>query len=194
MKKQPLKKKTDNLPKKNKINPKAIAQERKSLLESITGDLESKGLPSITPSEQGGVLNIDDTYLTLPRDLTEIPSRLLGNYLNAYTQNRMYLRTLIGWQELQVEDSKRVYYDKFAPVYEDLCRQKMSETSKELLVNNHPNVKDVFIAFRDERQKLNMLNYTLASIEDAIFLISREISRRSTDFSTENRNENVARR
>lgn len=177
-----------------KINPKAIAEERKSLLETITKDLEEQGVPLIAPQEAGGILNIDADYLNLPKDLTDIPSRLLGNYLNSYTQNRMYIRTLIGWQELHLEGAKRNYFDKFAPVYEDLCKQKLSETAKELMANNNPEVKDNFLAYKDEKQKLKMLGYSLASIEDAIFLISREISRRGADFNSENRNESVQRR
>lgn len=194
LKKKEVKVEGSNKPTPQKVNPKKIAQERKSLLESITKDLEDQGVPNICPSEMGGVLNIDNDYLTLPKDLTDIPSRLLGNYLNSYTQNRMYMRTLIGWQELHLEGAKRNYYDKFLPVYEELCKQKMSETSKELLANNHDDVKDHFLAYRDEKQKLRMLSYSLASIEDAIFLISREISRRGADISSEIRNDNVSRR
>lgn len=176
---------------KPKINPKKVAQERKSLLESITSELAEQGVPNICPSEMGGVLNIDSTYLNLPKDLTDIPSRLLGNYLNSYTQNRMYMRTLIGWQELHVEGAKRNYYDKFLPIYTELCKQKLSETAKELMANNHEDVKEAFLNYKDEKQKLRMLSYSLASIEDAIFLISREISRRGNDFNIDNRNDNV---
>lgn len=176
---------------KPKINPKKVAEERKSLLDSITDELQEKGVPNICPSEMGGILNIDTIYLNLPKDLTDIHSRLLGKYLNSYTQQRMYMRTLIGWQELHVEGAKRNYYDKFTPLYEELSKQKLSETAKELMVNNSEAVKESFIAYRDEKQKLRMLGYSLASIEDAIFLISREISRRGADFSNENRNENV---
>lgn len=177
-----------------KVNPKKIAEERKSLLENISKDLEEQGVPVIAPVELGGVLNIDNDYLVLPKDLTDIPSRLLGNYLNSYTQNRMYMRTLIGWQETVVEGAKRNYFDKYLPVYTELCKQKLSETAKELLANNDETVKDLFLNYKDEKQKLKMIGYSLASIEDAIFLISREISRRGADFSTETRNDNVSRR
>ena len=177
-----------------KVNPKKIAEERKSLLDNISKDLEEQGVPVIAPVELGGVLNIDNDYLVLPKDLTDIPSRLLGNYLNSYTQNRMYMRTLIGWQETVVEGAKRNYFDKYLPVYTELCKQKLSETAKELLANNDPTVKDLFLNFKDEKQKLKMIGYSLASIEDAIFLISREISRRGADFNTEIRNDNVSRR
>lgn len=191
LKKKEIKPKPQVEEKKAKVNPKKIAEERKSLVDRITGDLEDKGVPNVYPSEQGGILNIDNEYLSLPRDLTDIPSSFLGNYLNSFTQQRMYTRTLIGWQEINVEGSKRLYYDKFVPVYEELSKQKLSETAKELMVNNNEAVKELFLDYKDEKQKLKMLNYSLASIEDAIFLISREISRRGSDFDKENRNMNV---
>lgn len=176
---------------KSKVNPKAIARERQSLLDKVTKDLEQQGVPNLVPSEMGGVLNIDHTFLTLPSDLTEIPSHHLGNYLNAYTQNRMYLRTLIGWQEIHTEDAKRLYYDKFVPIYNILSHNKMTEKAKEIQANNDDTVKEVFLNYKDEKQKLKTLMYTLDSLDDAIFLISREISRRGADFNNSFRNESV---
>lgn len=191
MKRKIIKKKTQEEQAPKKVNPKAIAKERLSLLDRLTSELEKDGVPNIIPSEQGGILNIDNEYLILPRDITEVPSHDLGNYLNAFTQQKMYMRTLIGWQEATVEGAKRNYYDKFIPIYEELCKNKMSETAKELQANNHPTVKEVFLAYKDEKQKLSMLGYSLASVEDAIFNISREISRRGSDFNNENRMMNV---
>lgn len=172
----------------SKFNPLKILKEKRMLVDEITDELKEKGVIFFTPENS---LNIDEKYLVLPKDLTEIPSRLLGNYLNAFTQQRMYMRTLIGWQELIYEEAKRVYYDKSIPLYKELSKQKISETTKERIINNDENVKEYFIKMRNEQEKLELLKYSLASIEDAIFLISREISRRSGDYETENRNENV---
>lgn len=181
-------------PPKKKVNPRAVAEERKARIFSLDEELKEQGAIFPCPSEMGGNLNIDNEYLSLPKDMTEVPSRLLGNYLNAYTQQRSYTRTLIGWQECHTEGAKRNYYDRFLPVYEELSKQKLSETAKELMANNDPSVKEVFLDYKDEKQKLKMLGYSLASIEDAIFLISREISRRGADFDIDNRNDNVSRR
>lgn len=182
------------VPPRDKVNPKAVAEERKARITQLDEELKKEGAIFPCPVEMGGNLNIDNEYLTLPRDMTEVPSRLLGNYLNAYTQQRSYTRTLIGWQECHTEGAKRLYFDKFLPVYEELCKQKLSETAKELMANNHETVKEVFLDYKDEKQKLKMLGYSLASIEDAIFLISREISRRGADIDLETRNDNVSRR
>ena len=194
--KRPIKKKDSGeqpTPQK-KVNPKKIAEERKARIYTLEDELIQEGVIFAKPVELGGNLNIDNDYLTLPKDMTDVPSRLLGNYLNAYTQQRSYMRTLIGWQETVVEGAKRNYFDKYLPVYTELCKQKLSETAKELLANNDETVKDLFLNYKDEKQKLKMIGYSLASIEDAIFLISREISRRGTDFSTETRNDNISRR
>ncbi|MBO8161089.1 MAG: hypothetical protein H0Z24_05585 [Thermosipho sp. (in: Bacteria)] len=190
-----LKKVKENNTKRKKINPKEIKERRKNLVDSLTEDLEQKGVEFFRPSEHGGTLDIDSDYLALPKDITEIPSRELGRYLNAFTQQRMYMRTLIGWQEIEVEQAKRVYFDKAHSLYEELSKdKKLSETAKERIVNNTEGIKEYFIKYKDEKKKLTLLNYNLASIEDAIFTISREISRREGDFNIENRNENVQRR
>ena len=189
--KKKLKPKVKETEVKKKLNPKEIAKDRMSLLDKITSDLEKDGVPNIVPSENGGILNINNEYLILPREITDVASPELGSYLNAFTQQKMYMRTLVGWQEIRVEEAKRKYYDKFMPVYEHLCQLKLSETAKELQANNSESVKDVFLAYKDEKQKLKMLNYSLASIEDGIFNISREISRRGADFNNENRYGNV---
>jgi hypothetical protein len=180
--------------KREKVNPMKIKEERKNLADSLTDELEQNGAIFFKPVEMGGNLNIDSDYLTLPKDLTETPSKMIGAYLNAFTQQRMYYRTLIGWQELNMEDAKRDYYDVSTPEYEELSKQKLSETAKDRILNNLKSVKPFFITYKNEKKKLMLFSYSLASIDDAIFLISREISRRGGDFNTEGRNESVQRR
>ena len=180
-----------------KVNPKKILKEsrEKSLVDNLTNDLEEKGVEFFKPQEIGGRLHIEKDYLTLPKDITEEPSRELGKYLNALTQQKMYMRTLIGWQEILVEQTKRIYYDKSHDLYSELSKEKkLSETAKERIINNTEGIKEVFIQYKDEKRKLGLLIYNLASIEDAIFTVSREISRRESDWDTDKRNYNVQRR
>lgn len=178
-----------------KINPmNRLKEKRKSSPKDLDSELEAKGVVIFKPTEMEGNLNIDSDYLTLPQDITEVTSQELGRYLNAYTQHRMYMRTLIGWQQLALEEAKRNYYDVSVPIYSTLNKKDFpSETSKERYINNHPEVVDYFYAFRDENRKLDLLYLNLSSIDDAIFLISREISRRTGDFNLEKRNDNVQR-
>lgn len=177
-----------------KINPKQVAEKRKALMDSLTEELEAKGVVFFKPEEMLGTLHIDSSYLSLPSVLTDIPSRELGNYLNAFTQHRMYMRTLLGWQECQVEDSKRNYYNASHEKYLELTQTKISETAKERILNNTAGIHELFLAYKDEKKRLQLLEYNMLSIDDAVFSLSREISRRGFDISVENRNENIQAR
>lgn len=181
-------------PKREKFNPMKQVRENAKLMDKLTDELEEQGATIFKPVElTNGTLNIDNDYLSLPSDLTEVPSRELGKYLNAFTQNKAYMRTLYNWQEALVEEAKRVYYDKYFTVYNMLSREypKMSEKSKELMCNNDDLVKDDFLVYRDQKIKLGMLANTIASYEEIIFLVSREISRRTQDFNENKRIDNL---
>lgn len=180
-----------------KVNPKALKKKKlvveKGLVNKLTEDLEKKGVEFFRTVENGGKLNIDTDYLALPEDLTDLPTNQLGKYLNAFTQQRMYIRTLLSWGEVEAEEHKRKFYDVIHPVYLALTKEnpKMSETAKERIVNNSEEVKPLFLTYKDYKYKVRLIQYNLDNIENAVFLISREISRRSQDYSTENRNENI---
>ncbi len=178
-------------PQREKINPMAVLKNRKSLTETIEKELEEKGVVFFRPEEMGGTLKLDSDYLSIPKDITEVESKQLGKHLNAFTQQRMYMRTLIGWQELYLEDHKREYYSVSNTKYQELCASKMSETAKERILNNDPEIQPVFFEYKDCKKKLLLLQYNLMSIEDSIFLLSREVSRRTGDFDNHNRNESV---
>jgi hypothetical protein len=173
------------------INPKKVVKERqKNLVDFISDSVKDKGVVIFTPDTN---LNINNDYLTLPSQLSEVKSRELGDYLNAFTQQQMYMRTLLGWQELVVEQTKREYFDSCNTLYNDLTEKnkKMSETAKERIVNNTPEVKPYFIKYKDAKERLKLMQYSMESIGDAIFLLSREISRKSGDITIEGRNNNV---
>lgn len=171
-----------------KINPKAL---HKEYLERTEKDLEDKG---VVFWEANVNLNIQDDYLILPAEITEIPSRELGEYLNAFTQQKMYLRTLCGRVEIEVERARRSYVKSSEKIYKILSNGKMSETAKERIINSDSEVEPYYYEFREWSQKLNMLNQNIANIEDAIFLLSREVSRRTSDYDDENRNYNVGKK
>ena len=179
---------------KAKVNPKEVLSKKRSYCDTIQSDLEEQGVNFFSPSESGGVLNIDTDFLTLPQNITDIPSRELGEYLNAYTQQKVYMRTLVGYAELFCEEARREYMDASEEKYRELLVSKLAETAKEREVNSDPEVKPSFENYMDYKNKVRLLNANIASIEDIIFLISREVSRRTGDFSEENRNNNVQRR
>lgn len=167
-----------------KINPKQI---HKEFLESIEPELLEKGVVLFDDS----TLNVDRDYLVLPPHITEITSRELGEYLNAFTQQKMYLRTLLGRFEILLEQEKQNYIASGDSIYNALSNSKMSETAKERIINSHEEVKPMYDLYLRALKSRDILLMNIANIEDAIFLISREVSRRTADFEDENRNNNV---
>ena len=187
-----LKKKQSEAPK--KINPKEVLKNRRSYCDKVHEELEKQGVDFFRPSEEGGSLHINKNYLSLPQNITEIPAKELGEYLNAFTQQKVYMRTLLGYAEMFLEEARREYQEASGSRYKELLGSKLSETAKEREVNSDPNVKPCYEKFMDYKNKVHLLNFNINSIEDIIFLISREVSRRTGDFNEENRNYNVQRR
>lgn len=186
------KKKEAETPK--KINPKEVLQEKRSYCDKMQKELEDQGVDFFRPSEEGGSLHIDRDYLSLPQNITEVSARELGEYLNAFTQQKMYMRTLVGYAELFAEESRRKYVAVSESRYRDLLGSKLSETAKEREVNSDPSVLPCYEEYMDYRNKIKLLNFNIQSIEEAIFMLSREVSRRTGDYENERRDYNVQRR
>ena len=163
-----------------KIDPKAM---RKSYLEKMEKSLSNKGVVFFDSSH----LNISEDYLTLPPEITDVPSRELGEYLSAFTQQKVYLRTLLGQCDLLAEEAKRAYYEASDSVYRKYSLEKMSETAKDRLVNANPDVRPLYYEYVDTKKKCGLIESSISNIEDIIFMLSREVTRRTGDFAEENR-------
>ena len=174
-------------PQSKKIDPKAI---RKSYLEKIEQSLESQGVVMFDDRR----LNVVEDYLTLPAEITELTSKELGEYLNAFTQQKVYLRTLLGRADLYVEEARREYYAASDPIYRKYSLEKMSETAKDRLVNANETVKPLYHEYIDRKKKYALVEISISNIEDIIFMLSREVTRRTGDFAEESRNYNVGNR
>lgn len=172
---------------KGKINPREI---RQTYLDKMESDLSKKGVVFFDNST---CLNIQQDYLELPADITEVPSRDLGEHLNAFTQQKVYLRTLLGRVECSVEESRRAYTEASDQLYRKYSRDKMSETAKERIINETQEVKPFYLEYMDCLRKKSLVEYSIANVEDIIFLLSREVTRRSGDFADESRSYNVGR-
>lgn len=168
-----------------KMNPREL---HKLYLNNIEEELENQGVVFF---EVGKNLNINEDFLTLPHQITEVTSRELGEYLNAFTQQKLYLRTLLGRVEIELEDAKRKYITSSEKLYKVLSNGKLSETAKERMINADEEVKPHYYEYTDWVKKKDLLEYSISNIEDAIFLLSREVSRRTADFDDENRNYSV---
>lgn len=179
---------------KQKVNPKEVLQEKRGYSDKVHNELEEKGVDFFAPKEMDGTLNINTSYLELPMEITEISSQDLGEYLNAFTQQKVYLRTLLGHAEMCAEEARLDYMSASEDKYRELLNSKLSETAKEREVNTNAEVKPSYETWCDYRNKVKLLNYNIASIEDIIFMISREVSRRVGDFNDENRSYNVGRK
>ena len=179
---------------KKKVNPKKVLNEKRSYCDNVHEELMQRGAVFFSPSENEGTLNIDKDYLTLPSEITSVSSRDLGEYLNAFTQQKVYLRTLLGYAEMYAEEARLEYMRASEDRYRDLLNSKLSETAKEREVNTDPDVRPSYEDWCDCRNKVKLLSYNIASIEDIIFMISREVSRRVGDFNDENRSYNVGRK
>lgn len=158
--------------------------------------MEKQGVVLFYPEDvsQGGKLNIDPDNLELPPNITDVPARSLGEYLNAFTQQKMFMRTLYGRETLKLEKARSEYYKASADLYESFSDRKFSETAKDRLISVTPEVQPYFENMSACQNRLAILDQNIMSIEEAIFMISREISRRTGDFNEENRNHNVGRK
>lgn len=168
-----------------KINPREI---HKKYLESVESDLVNQGVPVFEPEIN---LHINEEFLSLPPEITEVTSKELGEYLNAFTQQKIYIRTLLNRVEIEVEIAKREYVESTEKSYTRLSSGKLSETAKERLINAEEEVKPHYYSYVEWLKKRDVLLNTIASIEDAIFLLSREVTRRNADFDNENRSYNA---
>jgi hypothetical protein len=163
----------------------------RSFLDSVEDDLKAQGVVFFD-HETG--LNIDEEYLELPREITEVTSRDLGEYLNAFTQQKVYLRTVLGRAELLEEEARREYYESTEDLYRKYGSQKLSETAKDRLINSDEDVKPLLEAYKDAKARVQMVKYAIENVEDICFLISREVTRRNADFESETRASNVSSR
>lgn len=175
-----------------KVNPVQTLRERKSLADTLQEELELKGVEFFSVNvDNEGSLNIDTDYLILPAHITEVSSKDLGEYLNAYTQQKAYMRTLLGWAELYLEEAKTAYISHSQDAYRTLSESKMSEKSKEREINSNSAIAPYYEEYMSKQKSCRLLELNIANIEDIIFMISREVSRRTGDFKDDMRNMKV---
>lgn len=171
-----------------KINPRKI---HRDYLDTLEDELANQGVVFF---DQDTGLDINDEFLQLPREITEITSRDLGEYLNAFTQQKVYLRTVLGRTEIMEEETRRAYFDVANEVYRDLSAQKLSETAKDRIINSDEEVQPLYEAYQNARKRVQLVKYAIDNVEDICFLISREVTRRNGDFEGEMRASNIKNR
>ena len=168
------------------------ARSHNEYLNRIERTVEKAGVVLLDPEE--GNLNIDRGFLSLPADITTLSSRDLGKTLSAFTQYKMFLRTTLVRAENLLEATGRVYREKSNDLYLEYTSKKLSETSKERLLHSDPIIKPFYEDYMDCRRQIAMVQSAIANCEDAVFLLSREVTRRGADYDEETREYNVGRR
>lgn len=171
-----------------KINPMKTLKEKRSSLANLESDLEKEGVDFFISGES---LNIDSDYLKLPANITDVSNRELGEMLNAFTQQKVYMRTLLGHAELYCEQARREYMLASQPLYTKYSGLKMAEKSKDREVMMDSSVYPLYEEYSNRQMRCQLLQHNIDDIVDIIFMISREVSRRNSDFDNENRNYNV---
>ena len=158
----------------------------KSLIDKIEDDLEKEGIVLFDNR------NVVNEYLILPNDITEVDSRELGKYFNAFTQQKMWTRTLIGRLSATIREKHRELDELKAQIFSELPA-KMSVKEKELRFQTNKEARNALDEIVVYEEKLNILNDYLENLDDGIFNISREISRRTSDWENVRREDNISK-
>jgi hypothetical protein len=169
---------------KRNIKAEKMVEKEKEVLDVIEEELEEEGISLFNND------NVENDYLVLPRDITEEPSQDLGRYFNAFTQQKMWTRTLIGRLSATIKSKQRSLDDVKADVYASLPA-KLSVKEKDLKFQTDERAREVLDELFMLQEKLNMLSDYLENLVDGIFNISREISRRSSDWDDDKRSDNI---
>jgi hypothetical protein len=159
----------------------------RTVLDDVDDFMEKNELQQFTSD------NIDKSYIQLPSDLEEVESKELGRYLNHLTQQRIWVRTLATRAEIVLYDMEEKLAREKSRVFSPLP-VKMSVTEKELKLYEDEAAARIIEEIKPLRARSRMLADYSKSLEDAIFLTSREIARRENDFTGERRVDNIDRK
>lgn len=176
-----------------KIARKKVAS--KEYTVTYTGEEVSEAVEQALLKEDSislfGNEQIADEYLQIPADITEVDSRDLGRYFGAFTQQKMYVRGLVGKLAAMKREKERELDAYRSEVYLSLP-VKMSMKEKELHFASDPRTQKPLEEVYFIQERLIMTSDYLDSLIDGITLISREISRREGDWKDNRREDNIS--
>ena len=168
-----------------------IEAPEESILDTVERELKNEGIVLFDNE------SILEDYLRLPADITEVPSRDLGRYFNTFTKQKMWTRTLLGRTGAILREYEEELDDIRDRVYSQLPA-KMSVKEKELKLRSDDRDGERAIELLQQvaiiQEKRKMLSDYLDNLVDAIFNISREISRRESDWNDETRENSIDRK
>ena len=167
----------------NESDVQEINQEE-SLLDIVESALEADGIEMFTNE------NIVKDYLLLPPHLDDEDPSEIGRYLHALTQQRVWCRTLLARIGILLREANEHLDKEKARIFAELP-VKMSVTEKELALYIDSKAMPILERIKLISAKYSMLEAYMKNLEDLIFDVSREISRRGYDLNSQNRTENV---
>lgn len=166
------------------VRPQKTTAPTETLLDQVERELAEDNIHPFTDD------NVDEDYLTLPRDITEVTSLELGRFFNAFSQQKMWTRTLIGRVKVNIRELEQSVADAKGTFFKSLPA-KTSVKEKELLFLQDEASLGANMQLIRLKEKLQMLDMYIANLEDGIFNISREITRRSSDWRDDKREESM---
>lgn len=158
----------------------------KTNAEIAQEELEREGMISIVNDPE----DVDKEYLALPSNLSDLPPRDLGKYLNALTMQMIWIRTLMTRIDVLISEADFELDFIRAKLFPQLDK-KMSVTEKELNLLNEENAVPYVKNIRFLQQKRAILDANWKSLDDAKFNVSREISLRVGEQKDAGRMDNV---
>lgn len=157
---------------KKKKKKKKKQQQPTSLREYALNRLLKGGF--VFPTEP----EIDKTYLRLPPEITNISDQDLGEYLNAFVQQKNWVLTLLANLEVEIMEVEEAYEAAYSSAYDKAGGYYESVNDKKEYANSRKEVKYWKGLLNKSNAALIMAQRNLETLENAIFLISREVSRR----------------
>ena len=154
-----------------------------TLLESAERELKNDGIVQFKES-------VEEEYLSFPSDFSSLPTNEVGKYLNAYTQKKSSVRTLITRYNILLEEAQAELDKHKAKLYDELP-PKMSVTEKELKLMNYPPAQTSLEMCRKIKAKIALAETYYDNLKDAIFNVSRHITLNISDNGDEQREHNA---
>ena len=133
-------------------------------------------------------IDVDEEYLDIPRYIDEVHLDDISRHLNVFTQKRIYIRSLeTKYRTLLADANAKLAVEKDR-VWKELPT-KMSVTEKEIKLYVDERASQVIRQYEIIREKYNATLDTMKSLEDGIFLFSRELTKRGIDMNSFMRSE-----
>lgn len=126
-------------------------------------------------------------YLTLPSDITKVADQEIGKYLNALTQQKAYVITLVALAEVDVLDVEQRRDNDYSHYYDNSPYTNVNDRKE----HANKKIRDISDTLNRARSILIIAERNMQALDALIFLVSREQTRRSSTLQQEGRVHNI---